>query len=334
MGESNVSKTEAKITIVGLGLVGSSIGLALRQSEVQSTLIGHDKNPGASRQAKKINAIDKTEWNLISACEESDLIILAIPISGIQETLQVIAPYLKPGCTILDTASLKSPVLAWAEELLPPQVHYVGLNPILTAEAGASGGTEKARADLFQNRLFCVVSSAKAEPEVVQMVANLVNLMGGKPLFMDAAEHDGLMSGMDQLPPVLALALLDTATQRPSWRELRKVAGAAFESGTFLTSDDPHAYSELFLMNSDNMVRWINDLISALISIRETISAGEGPILAERFGALIEQRNKWMVDRAKGDWDMDPSANMPPKPNMFVDTFLGGVGRKRQKRDS
>ncbi len=329
-----MSKTNPTITIVGLGLIGSSFGLALRQSEVTSTLIGHDKDAAASRQAKKLNAVDKTEWNLISACEESDLIILAIPIGGIQETLQAIAPYVKPGCTILDTASLKSPVLSWADELLPPQAHYVGLNPILSAEAGASGGAEKARADLFQNRLFCVVPSAKAEPEVVQMVANLVNIVGGKPLFLDAVEHDGLMSGMDQLPPVLALALLDAVTQRPTWRELRKVAGAAFESGTYLTTSDPKAYSELFLMNSENMIRWINDLISSLISIRETISTGDGEILAERFGALIEQRDKWMVDRAKGDWDTDPSMTMPAKPNLLVDTFLGGLGRKRQKRDS
>lgn len=329
-----MSKTKPSITIVGLGLIGRSMGLALRQSEVQSTLIGHDKDAGASRQAKKLDAVDKTEWNLISACEESDLIILAIPIGGIQETFRAIAPYVKPGCTILDTASLKAPVLSWAEELLPAEVNYVGLNPILAAEANAPAGAEKARADLFQNRLFCVVPSAKAAPEVVQMVANLVNLVGGKPLFMDAAEHDGLMSGMDQLPPVLALALLDTVTQRPTWRELRKVAGAAFESGTYLASNDPEAYSELFLMNSDNVVRWINDLISSLISIRETISAGDGKLLAERFGTLIDQRGKWMTDRVQGQWDADPSMTMPPKPNLLADTFLGGVGRKRQKRDS
>jgi len=329
-----VSKEKPSITIVGLGLIGSSIGLALRQAGVTSMLIGHDKDAGASRQAKKLNAVDKTDWNLISACEESDLIILAIPIGGIQETLQAISPYVKPGCTILDTASLKAPVLSWADELLPTQVHYVGLNPILAAAAGASGGAENARADLFQNRLFCVVPSARAEPEVVQMAADLVALLGGKPLFMDAVEHDGLMSGMDQLPPVLALALLDTATQRPTWRELRKVAGAAFESGTYLTSNDPEAYSKLFLMNSENMVRWINDLISSLISIRETISAGDSKILAERFGALIEQRNRWLVDRLQGQWDTDSSMAMPPKPNLFVDTFLGGLGRKRQKRDS
>lgn len=329
-----MSKTKPSITIVGLGLIGSSIGLALRQSDVTSTLIGHDKDSGASRQAKKLNAVDKTDWNLISACEESDLIILSIPISGIQETLKAIAPYVRPGCTILDTASLKAPVLSWADELLPPQVHYVGLDPILAAEAGASGGPERARADLFQNRLFCVVPSAKADPEVVQVVANFVAVLGGKPLFMDAVEHDGLMSGTDQLPPVLALALLDTVTKQPTWRELRKVAGAAFESGTFLSSNDPEAYSELFLMNSDNVVRWINDLISSLISIRETITAGDGKILADRFEALMVQRNKWLADRAQGQWDTDPSMAMPPKPNLMVDTFLGGLWRKRQKRDS
>ena len=95
-----MSTNRPRITIIGLGLIGGSIGLALRASEAASAVIGHDIEPNASKKAKKLGAVDKSDWNLISACEESDLIILAIPLSGIEDTLTAIGPYLRPGCVI------------------------------------------------------------------------------------------------------------------------------------------------------------------------------------------------------------------------------------------
>jgi prephenate dehydrogenase len=328
-----MTKTKPRITIVGLGLIGGSIGMALRQAEVASIVVGHDKEPGVSRQAKKQEAVDRTDWNLVSACEEADVIILAIPTAGIEATLKAIAPYVRPGCVIVDTASLKVPVMAWAEEILPEEVHFVGMDPIIGETTALAGGLEAARADLFHNRLICLALTPKTEPSVVDLATNLVAILGAKPLFMDAAEHDGLMGAVDQLPSLLALTLLDTVVEQPAWRELRKMAGASFETGTNLTSNDPAAYSALFLSNRDNVLRWIDSFSASLASMRQTLAAGEQKPLTECFKTLIEERNRWLHDREQGVWETTAVGEMPPKPNVLADMFLGGLGRKRPKKE-
>ncbi|MCP4515874.1 MAG: prephenate dehydrogenase/arogenate dehydrogenase family protein, partial [Delftia sp.] len=107
------------ITIIGLGLIGGSIGLALQASGKAIHVVGHDIAPGVSRLAQKKGVVNKSNLNLPSACENADLLIIATPITASRETLADIKPHLKPGCVITDTAVLKGPVLAWAEEILP-----------------------------------------------------------------------------------------------------------------------------------------------------------------------------------------------------------------------
>ena len=109
---------KVQITIVGTGSIGTSIGLALRQSEEPLSIVGHDKDPRHAGTAKKLNAVDKTDWNLIGACETADIVILAIPMTGIEDTLRALAPHLKEGCVVTDTASLKGQVVEWAGQLL------------------------------------------------------------------------------------------------------------------------------------------------------------------------------------------------------------------------
>ena len=101
-----MSKPKPNITIVGLGLIGTSMGLALRQAGVASAVIGHDKDLAVANQARKREAVDKVDWNLISACEKADLVILAVPLDAIEPTLKAIGPYLRPGCVVIDTANL------------------------------------------------------------------------------------------------------------------------------------------------------------------------------------------------------------------------------------
>ena len=132
-----MSTPKPRIAIVGLGLMGKSLGLALRQAEVTSAVIGHDRERQLSNEAKASGAVDRTEWNLIAAVEKSDIVILSEPLEQLAGTMEAIGPYLRPGCVVIDTAPLKSPVLAWAAQYLPAEVNFVGTNPILPPSAGA-----------------------------------------------------------------------------------------------------------------------------------------------------------------------------------------------------
>lgn len=321
-----------RISIVGLGLVGGSIGLALKKAGVASAVVGHDKDPGASVKAKKVGAVDRTDWNLISACEGSDLVILSLPLGAIEETMKAIASYLRPGCVVMDTATLKEPVLEWATAAFPAEVHFIGGNPILVRSAEGHGGLDAARADLFQGGLFCLTPSSGADEAAVKLVADLVTMLGAGPVFFDPAEHDGLLAAVDHLPTFVSLALMDSVVRQPSWRELRKVAGTTFELGTQAAVADPADYAALCLSNRENLVRWIDVLSTSLASLRQSVVEGNSKEIAERFEKATVERQKWLHDRAKAQWEPDQGIEIP-KSNVFADAFLGGWWRKRQKKE-
>jgi len=328
-----MSKPKPQITIIGLGMIGASMGLALRQAGVASAVTGHDKDMGIANQARKLEAVDRAEWNLISACEKADLIILATPLGAIEPTLKAVAPYLRPGCVVIDTATLKAPVLAWAEAILPKEVHLIGADPIIKSQPPAgleaqATGLKAARADLFKDALFCLVPTPDAEPSAVKLAADLATILGAKPFFLDAAEHDSLLAAVDHLPAITALALLEMAIGQPSWKELRKVAGLPFELATHLASTDPSSYSDLATANRDNLVRWIDALSAGLASLRQALAEGTQETLAERFVEAAAERDRWLNDRATGRLlETVPDSQMPGKAEMF-DAFLGSGLRK------
>ena len=328
-----MSESKPRVSIVGLGLIGSSIGLALRKLGVASTVTGHDAKREVSAEAKRLGAVDRTDWNLISACEQADLVILSAPIRGVEEALKVLGPNLRPGCVVMDTAAVKEPVMAWAAASLPDQVHFVGGNPILSRALRGLWGVEHARADLFDGSLFCLVPAPDTDPEAIQLVSNMASILGSKPLFMDAEEHDGLLAAVDHLPTLLSLAMLETVVDQPAWRELRKVAGPAFESSTQLVTANSVAHSDLSVLNRENVVRWIDTLSASLASLRELLSEGDVDPLDDRLLHALEERQKWLHDRGQGLWYEGPDTEMPTRTGL-ADMLLGGLWRRKPKEDS
>jgi prephenate dehydrogenase len=328
-----MSNSKPQVSIVGLGLIGSSMGLALRKAGVTSKVVGHDAGSGVASEAKRIGAIDKTDWNLISACEEADLVVLAAPVKAIEESLKFLGPNLRPGCVVLDTASVKEPVMAWAAASLPEEVHFIGGNPILSKAMRGQWGVENARADLFEGGLFCLVPGLDANPEAIELVSDMVSILGAKPLYMDAAEHDGLVAAVEHLPILLSLAMLETVVDLPAWRELRKVAGPAFESSTQLITGNSVAHSDLSVLNRENVVRWIDSLSASLASLREVLSEGDVEPLDDRLLQALEERQRWLHDRGEGMWYEGPESEMP-KRSSLADAFLGSLWRRRSEKES
>jgi len=319
--------SKPRITIVGLGLIGGSIGLALRQTGSDYEVVGHDREHTVASKARKLGAVSKAEWNLISACEEADLIIIATPVMAIKETLTAIASYLKPGCLITDTASIKGPVMAWAKEILPETVNFVGGDPIISQEPSTEGspltGIEGARADLFQGGLYCLTPSPEVAPQAVQLATDLVHLLGAKPFFLDAAEHDGLVAGVDHLPFVLSAILLATTTQNPAWREMRKLAGDAFQSATRFSSSDAATYRDACLTNGENIVRWIDACLARLEELREVIAAQEAEKLEKTLEEAMSARDRWLRDKAEGRWELTEEALAVPSQQGFLRRLIG-----------
>ncbi len=319
---------KANVTIVGLGFVGSSIGLALKKSGADISIIGHDKEPEVAREALRMKAIDRADWNLINACEQADIIILALPLQAIRDTMKAIGPYLREGCLITDTATLKRPVMRWAEEFLPGHVSFVGGDPIMSPQGGG-GGVKAASADALKGAVYCLTPSPTASGEAVELAVALVRAMGANPYFMDPAEHDGLLAGMEQLPLVAAAALMGTLSQSPPWKDMRRLGGSAFNQGTAPLWESPAFWAGAFFENADNVVRWIDELIGQLEILKQEIQARDEEALSAYFDRAITERARWFKDRAMGQWEEMPE---PPRPPGMLETFLGIRFKDRKGR--
>lgn len=316
------------LTIVGTGVIGTSIGLALKQDKEAPRLIGHDKIQNNARAAVKMGAFDQAEWNLINACEPADLIILALPLSGIRPTLQAIAPYLKEGVVITDTARSKTPVMAWTEELLPPHAYFIGGDP-LVHPAGA--GYTFAAADLFKGRPYCLTPAVTADESAVELLVGLVSMLGAKPFFLDAAEHDGLVTAVDSLPGLASISLMQTVTGQTSWRELRKMAGSLFEQATAGTGSDPASLRDTWLANRQDLLIWLDRYLEQLRQVRQLLAAAEDPTepLTELIEKALVERANWLLDYEQGYFD-DPELAPPSIERPSLMKQLIGFGRTKR----
>ncbi|MGQ9584511.1 MAG: prephenate dehydrogenase [Anaerolineae bacterium] len=327
--------SKPRITIVGLGLVGSSIGLALKEQGGNYEIVGHDREPSVSGKARKMGAVDGTEWNLIAACEGAELILLALPIASIQSTLAAIAQDLKPGCIVTDTATLKRPVLAWAAEFLPDSVSFVGGNPILAPAAAqaARRGVDAASASLLHGAQYCLTPAPTADAAAVQVVSDMVTSLGAQPYFLDAAEHDGLMAWTSHLPAALGVALMQTACGASSWSEMRRLAGDTFAGATGILEDDAASLSSLLLENAENLFRLLDIFQERMDALRQMVETGDREALQKLLEGLAETRLRWTADRERGRWEEGPRTEMPTKGDLFGSLFgFGGSWAARRKK--
>jgi len=328
---------EGRVTIIGLGCVGSSIGLALREQEPALEVVGHDVESAHAREAARMGAVSKTDWNLPAACEGASLVILALPLPAVRETLEVLAPHLDEGCVVTDTATLKMPVLEWARQYLPDHIHFVTGTPIpgpLVSEAEPLLGPEAARADLFEEGLYCITPVQDTHPGAVTMLLSLVRALGAHPLFLDPLEYDGLQAGVWDLPALIATALLRATVGTPGWAEMRKVAGYNFAAITGPAAADPSAYQATALLNRENLLRRLDMFIEELGHIRRWLLESDEQALQEAYTSAAEGRMRWIQERAEGTWEELPDLGDVPGVGEQIAQFLfGGALRRRPRRE-
>ncbi|MBI2845678.1 MAG: prephenate dehydrogenase [Chloroflexi bacterium] len=286
-----------KLTIIGTGLVGGSLGLALKESKAPFRIVGHDRELGVAKKAQGRGAVDAAEWNLISALEGAALVFIATPLPGVKEVLEKGAKYFLPGAIITDTAPAKEKALEWSKEFLPREVHFIGGHPILS-ESGK--GIDAAQAELFRGKTWCLVPAADADPAAAQFLAQMVQGLGAQPFFMDAAEHDGQVTALEHLPPLLAAALFHIACYSPAWRDMARLVSSTFQQATNLAEQDPESLSQLALSNPENLSRWIEILIAELRRVQALLNQKKVDSLKELFADPTENRERWLA-RARAD---------------------------------
>lgn len=314
------------LTIVGLGVSSTALALALKSVTPDIEITGHDPNPTQAERAKRLKAIDKSHWNLLSACERADLVILDLSLQELEKTLHALKGDLKPGAVLLDLLPIKRPVLALAERVLPDTVQFIGghvVGPNLAAnEADPSAAAVK-------GATFFLVASPSASSTALDMATNLATACGAAPYHIDALEHDGLVAATILLPALSTAALLMQITQQAGWEDRRRAVGASLASLASAYCAAPEGLDELVAVSRDGAKIWLDAYIGELQHLRSVLSAESGAKLPAYIAEAMEA-GKRVLSR--------PSENDQGEPVERIggwrDMLLGRFGRSNTTRDS
>lgn len=282
-----------RVAIVGLGLIGGSMGLALRKAKAAQHIAGYDLGKGVSDRARKVGAIDQPYSSLGDAVRGAELVILATPVGAMRSLLQNVAGVLSPGAVITDVASTKVQVISWAEEFLPVSASFVGGHPMTGKEIS---GVEAADANLFQGRVYCLTPTAHTRPAAVNKVSQLVETIGARVRFLEPAEHDGQVAGVSHLPFLASIALVNTVAGSGGWSDASVLASNGFRDVSRLAAGNPEMYRDICLTNSEAIVRWLDEYIATLNATRERI-AKHDKALNETFTTAQQLRLQWQASQ-------------------------------------
>jgi prephenate dehydrogenase len=301
-----------QLLIIGLGQIGTSIGLALADQKNKIRCVGYDADLAVAHQSERMKAVEKLAGNLPKTAANSDLILLAMPVSGMREILEIIAPVLKEGAVVMDVSPAKEAMIAWTQELLPAGRYYVGLCPAINPDYLEARGLslKAANADLFRKGLVGIVTPPGSPPAAIRLATDLVSLLGAEHLFFDAVEVDSLMAAVHLLPQLAGAALLDATINQSGWREGRKLAGRPYAdvTGAFLHSGGAENLAHAAVLSGKHAVRVLDNLIASLQDLRAEIEEGKADVLLEHLNQAYEDRLTWWMERQKGGWLTDQMA--------------------------
>ena len=313
-----------RITIIGLGLIGGSIGLRLKaQIGDQLDVVGYDEVKRSLEEASKAGAIDSKAKNLIDAVDGSEMVIISTPLLAMPEIMKSINPILKPGCVVTDTGSTKAQVMAWASNYLPQNINFVGGHPMAGKE---TSGIKHAEADLFEGATYCICPSPTASQRAIKMVEGLAEDLGAVTYFPDPSEHDSMVASISHLPIIVSSALMSLASSSQSWAEIMRLASSGFVGATRLASTDPSMSAGICTTNKEAISHWIDRLIEELQDYK-TLLQSDGEKIREVFVHVKDVRENWIL--GKEDITQKSNQQIPNIGQRMTDMFIGEALSKR-----
>ncbi len=316
-----------RVTIIGTGLIGSSLGLALKAAKLENVeVVGHDWERATAVRAHRRGAIDKVEHNLRRAVTEARMVIIATPVLAVRDVMSQMATDLAEGAVVTDTASTKVQVMQWAEELLPAHATFVGGHPMAGKE---TSGPEHAEATLFSGSAYAICPAVSAGDEAVQSVLSLAQVAGAEPLFLDPEEHDQYAAAVSHLPLLLSTALFTLLRSSPSWDDMASMASTGFKDLTRLASGDPRVNNDILITNREACIHWLERMIGELGRFRDLLQDARDQALLETIAGAQMDRDVFLIQPVKRYPRATP---LPDVRKQLIDTLVGGYITKRARK--
>lgn len=282
-----------QISIIGFGLIGSSLARRIQKDSLAETLICVDINPTVCEKVMTLGIADDATTNLAQGVEGSDFVILCAPVGAMSVVCQAIAGSLEQGAYITDVGSVKNLVLETAKEHLPNHVHFVPAHPIAGTE---HSGPEAGFATLFDERWSILTPDASTPIAAVEKVSAFWQAVGARIELMDAHHHDLVLGITSHLPHLIAYTIVDTANslEDDMKSEVIKYSASGFRGFTRIAASDPTMWRDVFLNNKTAVLEILQRFTEDLTAMQKAIRQGDGDYLFNTFSRTREIRREVM----------------------------------------
>jgi prephenate dehydrogenase len=281
-----------RVAIIGVGLIGGSLALALKAAGACGSIVGVGRNPDNLAQARALGVIDAQASDPAEAAADADLILLAAPVAQTPRILGALAPRLAAHALITDAGSTKRDAVAAARDLLGARVaQFVPGHPIAGGEAS---GVAAARGDLFCGERVVLTPLAENTADGVARIEALWTLCGARVSRMTPEAHDAVFAAVSHLPHLLAYALVHSFAERDDHAQLFDNAGAGLRDFTRIASSHPEMWRDICVANRDLLAAECLRYRDALDALRAMVERGDGAALERLFTAARDARNDWM----------------------------------------
>jgi prephenate dehydrogenase len=279
--------------IVGTGLIGGSLGLALHEEGVVERVLGYDRDAEMLSRALECGAVDEAVARADELAERSDLIFIAVPVRAIPAVLTEIASSINPGTTVSDVGSVKEHVVETAGGLLPQGCHFIGGHPLAGSE---QSGVEFADAQLFSDAYYVLTPSQDCDAEAYSRLHALLTSIGARVIAMDPHLHDRAVSVISHLPHIMAMALMNLALDRAEEYPLLRLAAGGFRDMTRIAASDSGLWLDILMENREAVEESLESCVAAMRRIGELLQEGQE-----------EELVRWMENASTGRQSLAPA---------------------------
>ncbi|HOO82561.1 MAG TPA: prephenate/arogenate dehydrogenase family protein [Alphaproteobacteria bacterium] len=271
-----------KITIIGLGLIGSSLARVIKRKDLTQKLVAADTSESVCTKVRELGLADVVTPDITKSVIGSDLVILAVPVGAVRAVIEQIAPLLMPGAVLTDVCSVKSAVIEAAAPFLPESADLVPAHPIAGTE---HSGPESGLVDLFDGRWCILTPPPETSIKAVEKVTKFWEACGAQIEIMDAAHHDLVLGITSHLPHLIAYTIVDTADQLEDdlKAEVIKYSASGFQGFTRIAASDPIMWRDIFMNNKEAVLEILQRFTEDLTAMQKAIRRGDGSYLQETF---------------------------------------------------
>ncbi|GGH78946.1 prephenate dehydrogenase [Pullulanibacillus pueri] len=300
---------KSKVFVIGLGLIGGSLAKALKGNETLY-ITGFDPKKETMEAALDLGVIDRAEPDIPTGASEADLIILSAPISGILDTLDVLAKVtLKPGVIITDTGSTKRVIRDKANQVLGSEACYIGGHPMAGSH---KSGVFASKADLFENAFYFITPEDGEDKAKIRQLEEWLSATRAKMMTIDPETHDQVVGIISHFPHIVASALVHQLNRNPANKELDlpRLAAGGFRDITRIASSDPYLWQDITMHNHDVLLKLFDDWEQVLHTIKQQLVQHDSTSVYSFFEKAKNIRDQFPVKK---------TGILPPSFDLYLD---------------